>query len=189
MCQIWVQWSHFSALMGYCCFWWCFITKVWSDHHTWWSPYSSTAIGTPCPKSGCSGHTFRRWWVTVVFYGVSLQKYVQVLWPWWVSWPLVGFVTLAGLCVGFDGSDSPGRSGWSFGPDRSFVPDGSWSMDERIFTLVHVLLTLSGDCSEATIHPPYHTCRPQAALFPRYNAVPLVSKLNPWFWPCSITNT
>ena len=30
MSQIWVQWSHFSALMGYCCFLWCFITKVCS---------------------------------------------------------------------------------------------------------------------------------------------------------------
>ena len=64
-----------------------------------------------------------------------------------------------------------------------------WWMNERICTLVHVLLTLSGDCSRAIIHPPYHTGRPQMALFPGYNAVPLVSKVNPWFCPCFTTNT
>ena len=64
-----------------------------------------------------------------------------------------------------------------------------WWMNERICTLVHVLLTLSGDCSEAIIHPSHHTGRPQAALFPGYNAVPLVSKVNPWFCPCFTTNT
>ena len=64
-----------------------------------------------------------------------------------------------------------------------------WWMNERICTLVHVLLTLSGDCSRAIIHPLYHTGRPQMALFPGYNAVPLVSKVNPWFSPCFTTNT
>ena len=34
---------------------------------------------TPCAKSGCSGHTFRRWWVIVVFDGVSLKKYGQII--------------------------------------------------------------------------------------------------------------
>ena len=33
MSQIWVQWSHFLTVIGYCVFWWCFITKVSSVHH------------------------------------------------------------------------------------------------------------------------------------------------------------
>ena len=33
MSQIHVQWSHFLTAIGYCWFWWCFITKVWSVHH------------------------------------------------------------------------------------------------------------------------------------------------------------
>ena len=33
MSQIWVQWSHFLTAIGYCWFWWYFITKVWSLHH------------------------------------------------------------------------------------------------------------------------------------------------------------
>ena len=33
MSQIHVQWSHFLTAIGYCWFWWCFITKVWSVDH------------------------------------------------------------------------------------------------------------------------------------------------------------
>ena len=33
MCQIWVQWWHFLTAVGYCWFWLCFITKVWSVDH------------------------------------------------------------------------------------------------------------------------------------------------------------
>ena len=33
MCQIHVQWWHFLTAIGFCVFWWCCITKVWSVHH------------------------------------------------------------------------------------------------------------------------------------------------------------
>ena len=52
----------FEAI-GYCCFWWCFITNLWSGHHKRWSQCSSSAIWTPCPKSGCSGDTFWGNWL------------------------------------------------------------------------------------------------------------------------------
>ena len=112
----------FEAI-GYCCFWWCFITKVQSGHHKLLCSWNET-----CCHFQANRHLL----------GITLR--------WW------------------------------------------W-MNERICTLVHVLLTLSGDCSEAIIHPSHHTGRPQAALFPGYNAVPLVSKVNPWFCPCFTTNT
>ena len=61
MSQIHVQWSHFLTAIGYCWFWWCCITKVYSVHHII-SVSSSTecAIGglQKCPKFGCSGDTF-----------------------------------------------------------------------------------------------------------------------------------
>ena len=60
MSQIWVQRWHFLMLLGYCWFWWYFITKVWSVHITiivifilifnidvWKCPF------------GCRGHTFK----------------------------------------------------------------------------------------------------------------------------------
>ena len=67
----------FEAI-GYCCFLWCFITKIWSGHHESWSQCSSSSIGTPCGKSGGSGDTFWQQWVTVIFDDVS-QRYGQVI--------------------------------------------------------------------------------------------------------------
>ena len=49
--------------IGYCGFWWSFITNLWSGHHKRWSQCSSSAIWTPCPKSGCSGDTFWGNWL------------------------------------------------------------------------------------------------------------------------------
>ena len=77
MCQIWVQWSHFSALMGYCCFLWCFITNIWSDHHKLWLQCSSSAIGHHVPNLGAVVTLFEAigyccfWWcfITKVWSG------------------------------------------------------------------------------------------------------------------------
>ena len=49
MCQIHVQRSHFYMQLGYCWFWWYFITKVWSVHITIivifisWAPYRGSS--------------------------------------------------------------------------------------------------------------------------------------------------
>ena len=49
MSQIWVQRWHFLMPLGYCWFWWYFITKVWSVHITIivifisWVPYRGSS--------------------------------------------------------------------------------------------------------------------------------------------------
>ena len=57
MSQIHVQRWHFWTLVGYCWFWWYFITKVWSVHSTnivffiSWVPYRGLR---KCHKFGCT---------------------------------------------------------------------------------------------------------------------------------------
>ena len=67
--QFWVQWWHFLEVKGNCCFWWCCYTSVWSltigqiiiYHHCIW-------YGRWRPNFGCSGDTFKGWWVICRFW-------------------------------------------------------------------------------------------------------------------------
>ena len=86
MSQIHRQWWHFLRLVGYCWFWWYFITKVWSVHNKIIIQSLSCSsvefhIGglRKCHEFGCRGNTFRRWSVTVDFDDFSLEKYNQLI--------------------------------------------------------------------------------------------------------------
>ena len=82
MCQIWVQWSHFSGLLvtvdfddvslqkygQLIIYSLSYISMVW-------------AIGGfhKCAKFGCSGHTFGGCWLLLILMIVSTQKYGQLI--------------------------------------------------------------------------------------------------------------
>ena len=61
--------------MGYCCFWWCSYTSVWSDHHI-----SSLYLVWEMTSQfwGLWSHFWRQW-VTVVFDDVSIHQYGQII--------------------------------------------------------------------------------------------------------------
>ena len=170
MCQIHTQWWHFSALIGYCSFDDVLSQKygqviINDDHHV-----HNLLKGPHVPNSYAVGTLFGVDGFYCSFDDVSSQKYGQVI---------INYNIFKERCVATHQANR----------QLLGITLRWWWMNERICTLVHVLLTLSGDCSEAIIHPSHHTGRPQAALFPGYNAVPLVSKVNPWFCPCFTTNT
>ena len=66
-----MQWSHFLTEKGNFCFLWCFFTSVRSYHHI--SKVNCIWYGRWRPNFGCSGHTFWRQWITVVFDEVSIH--------------------------------------------------------------------------------------------------------------------
>ena len=165
---------------------------------------------TPCAKYGCSGDTFWQGWLLLFLMMFHHKDMVwgnlSLLGDKWALWRAL--TALQCIVDKFSKKiQARGRAPPSLAMPAFWVhmvpqplPYQAnrqllgitlrwWWMNERMCTLVHVLLTLSGDCSEAIIHPPYHTGRPQTAFLPGYNVVPLVSKVNPWFWPCSTTNT
>ena len=67
----------FGAI-GYCCFWWCFITKVWSSHHKLWSQCSSSAIGTPMWQIWVQWSQFLGFYRTQVSLGSGLWVPVYI---------------------------------------------------------------------------------------------------------------
>ena len=76
--------SHFSEMIGYYEFLWCFITKVWSVYHVKFINAMECFVGSlqKCAKFTCKSNTFRRLLVTMDFYDVSLEKYDQFfMWP------------------------------------------------------------------------------------------------------------
>ena len=170
MCQIWVQRSHFLTAMGYC----CFVTKVWSGHHKWWSLCSSSVIGTQCAKFIRSGDTFWQQQVTLVWGRNQFNSFLMMfhhkdmvwgnlslLGDKWALWRAL--TALQCIVDKFSKKiQARGRAPPSLAKPAFWVhmvpqplPYQAnrqllgitlrwWWMNERICTLVHVLLTLSG---------------------------------------------
>ena len=83
-CQFWVQWWHFLTVKGNCCVWWCCYTSVWSDHHI----SSFYLVWEMTSQFWVQWWRFWSQWVSVVFDGVSIHHYGQIiiyhhsLWYW-----------------------------------------------------------------------------------------------------------
>ena len=76
MCQIHRQWWHFLRLVGYCWFWWYFITKVWSVHNTIIiQPLSCSSVFFPYRGSSEMSQIHRQWW--------HFLRLVGFWWFWW----------------------------------------------------------------------------------------------------------
>ena len=61
--------------MGYCCFWWCFYTSVWSDHHI----SSLYLVWEMMSQFWGLWSRFWRQWVTVVFDDISIHQCGQII--------------------------------------------------------------------------------------------------------------
>ena len=84
MCQFWVQWWRFWRQLVTVVFYYVSIHhygQIIIYHHCIW-------YGRWCANFGCSGDTFKGWWVTVVFNDVFYTSvwsdhYISSLWVVW----------------------------------------------------------------------------------------------------------
>ena len=125
MCQIHTQWWHFSALIGYCSFDDVLSQKygqviINDDHHV-----HNLLKGPHVPNSYAVGTLFGVDGFYCSFDDVSSQKYGQVI---------INYNIFKERCVATHQANR----------QLLGITLRWWWMNERICTLVHVLLTLSG---------------------------------------------